>query len=32
MKVNAGVRDGRKYEEYSLKIYKGKQMKVTSGN
>ena len=32
MKVSAGVRAGRKYGEYSLKIDKMMKIKVTLGN
>ena len=32
LKVSAGVRDGKKYREYSLKIIKVKKMRVTPGD
>ena len=32
LKVSAGVRDGKKYREYSLKINKVKKMRVTPGD
>ena len=32
MKVTAGIRAGRKYGQYSLKIHNVKKMKVTPGN